>query len=161
MSAERFCARDGTWLLLSLAAALNSGCENDQILNDKDARAIIKDHLELRAGGPVKVTEIMHAMRKKGRDADYLIVFKVARTEVEPLRQTLLTPRGPEHWQIDDQDHLYTAPSSLGNPDWWKPGELPDLDVLALTQRGEARNRGLSLALSASTGTVYLCVWRT
>ncbi len=56
MTAARSRTRSGTWWFLSMTMALNSGCENDRILNDKDAGAVIKYHLELCAGGPVEVT---------------------------------------------------------------------------------------------------------
>jgi hypothetical protein len=147
--------------LLVIAVSIIGGCERDAKLNDGEARALVRQALESYAERSVQISKITHAVRRKGKDNGSLIKFEIPLSEVAALKDSVVRKSSAQGWQIDDDDRRYTGPSLKGTPNWWKPNDLPDVDALAVIQRGESRNRGLWLAFSARTGIVYIWIWHT
>jgi hypothetical protein len=144
-----------------IGSALASGCERDTVLSDAQARELIKQRLEPRLGRPLRVERINHAMRHMGRDEKYRLMLTLAPSEFAALKAALTTKLSAEGWRVDDQDVLFTQPSSMGAPEWWKPDELGEPEVLAVIRDSPSRKWGIWLAYSERTRTVYLCIWHT
>jgi hypothetical protein len=148
------------WVLV-VTFVVACGCERDMVLSDTQARELINQHFEPRLGRTLQIERVTHAMRHMGKDDTYRLMYTVAPTEFAALKTALITKLATEGWRVDDDDVLYTQPASLGAPEWWKPEELPDPDVLKAIRHSPARHWGIWLAYSQETRTAYLCIWHT
>jgi len=114
----------------------------------------VKQRLTLLCGNRLPDSlVVVDAVKEGGRDSSSWYELRLDPKDVQNFKTALsdaLNRRYPN--EVDDSDTVTTIPGiRRGAPRWWDPRRLPDIDVL--------RCPGWWIALSPSTGTVYVYRW--